>query len=191
MVSLEQANYSINISLHVFILFTFLTVFFFAFISKVSKKSIKDAFGDIINKQVGNVLTKIDDLDQKLSSKLPTINWKNVNDIAVKIEENAQGDLPEIKKNNSRLLLIGIAIIVTLFLLVCGLFAYFKLYKKYDISIWHIIGENIVIFIFIGLVEFLFFTKIATKYIPVTPDFVAISILERVKTNMGKKIRSD
>ena len=47
--------------------------------------------------------------------------------------------------------------------------------------------ENIVIFVFIGAIEAYFFMNIASKYIPVTHDFVATTVLERIKNNIKKK----
>jgi hypothetical protein len=189
MVTQSEASYAINISLHVFILFTFLTVFFFAFISKLSKKSINDALGGIIDKQVGNLLTNVDTWDKKIAPKTyPNIKWAEVNKLATKIEANAQGELPEIVANNKKLKIIGWMMIGGLLLLLIGMYVYFRFVKKYDVNIGHIFAGNAIIFAFIGIIEFLFFTKIASKYIPVTPDFVATTLLERIKYHVSHTV---
>jgi len=182
MVSQTQANYSLNIGLHVFILFTFLTIFFFAYASKLEKKSIQNALGGIVDKQIGKFLTQVDVWDKKLKpDSYPNVNWNAVNNLAKKLEKNSQGELPEIIKNNTRLKWIGMAMVVILFVLLIGMYAYFKMVKKYDVHLGRIFTENLVIFAFVGVIEFLFFKHIAAKYIPTTPDFVATTILERVK----------
>jgi hypothetical protein len=53
--------------------------------------------------------------------------------------------------------------------------------KGKNIDTIKIIIENAIVFSFVGGIEFLFFTKIASKYVPVTPDMLSDTILERVK----------
>ena len=55
----SQASYQINIGLHVLILFTFLTVLFFAFISKLEQKSVSNALESVIHNEVGEALTRV------------------------------------------------------------------------------------------------------------------------------------
>jgi hypothetical protein len=68
--------------------------------------------------------------------------------------------------------------------LLLGTIFYFVVYKKYSIDFNLILKENFIIFVCVGIIEFLFFNYIASKYVPVTPDFVATSILERIKLNI-------
>jgi hypothetical protein len=191
MVSQAQANYSLNISVHLLILFTFLTIFFFAYISKLSKKSIQDAMDGLINQQVGKLLTGIDNWDKKLNSDYPTIKWKEVNKLAKQVIDKSQGEMPEITDNNTKLQFIGMTMIGSLVVLTIGMFVYFRYIKGYDIHIGQIIAENFVVFLFVGVIEFAFFMYIASKYIPVTPDFVATSALDRVKTNLNSYVKKN
>ncbi len=187
MVSQAQANYSLNIGLHIFILFTFLTIFFFAYISKLSKKSIQEELGGIIQKQVGSLLTQIDKWYKKISP-VTSINWNKANKLAQKIIDNSRGELPEIKQNNKRLKIVSVVMIGSLLLLLISMYVYFRFAKGYDVHIGNIFIENIVIFAFIGMIEFTFFTNIASKYIPVTPDFVTTTVLERIKYNISQSL---
>lgn len=188
MVSQAQADYSLNMGLHVFILFTFLTIFFFAYISKISKKTIQGALDDVIDKQIGNFMTQVDNWDNKLNPDMQHIKWKEVDKLAQKIIDNAKGDLPEIKENNKRLLINSMVMIGSLLLLLIGMYVYFRFFKGYDVHVRQIFMENLVIFAFIGLIEFEFFTHIASKYIPVTPDFVTTTILERIKERVSHSL---
>ena len=176
MVTAKQANYSLNISLHVLILFSFLTILFFAYISHLEQKSVDDALTNAINGQIGQVLTNLD--KNQVVSKL--IDWKAVNDVATKIQKDAEGELPKVRANHQKLRLIGICMIIGLFALFSGLYIYFRV-KCININIKRILVENLIVFSFVGLIEFLFFTKIASKYIPVTPDLLSKTILDRVK----------
>lgn len=175
MVSDQQANYIINISLHVLILFTFLTIFFFAYISRLEKKSVDDALLDAINGQVDTVLTGIDNHMPPLK-----IEWEILNKLGEDIQKESKGALPAIISNHRNLRNIAVAMIVGLFCILVGLYVYF-LSIGININWKRIITENMIIFIFVGIIEFLFFTKVASKYIPVTPDLLSKTILERLK----------
>ena len=50
----------------------------------------------------------------------------------------------------------------------------------------YIIKENIIIFISIGIIEFLFFTKVSSKYVPILPVQISTTVLERIKENIMK-----
>ena len=177
MVTLRQANYTLNISLHVLILFSFLTIFFFAFISHLEQKSVDDALTGAINGQVGELLNNID----KYAPSNIKIQWKTLNDIAENIQRDAVGALPEVKKNHRTLLIIGVSMIVGLFALFSALYVYFGVFKGMQIGWKRILIENLIVFGFVGIIEYLFFTKVAIKYVPVTPDLLSKTILDRVK----------
>lgn len=180
MVTTQQANYSLNISLHVLILFSFLTIFFFAFISHLEQKTVNDQLTNAINNQVDNILNNID----KYVPDGTNIEWKVINDIAVKIQNDAIGEAPDVKQNHRTLMIIGICAIIGLFVIFSSLYVYFGVYKGMDINWKRIVAENLIVFGFVGIIEYLFFTKIATKYIPVTPDLLTKTILDRVKYHL-------
>jgi len=62
---------------------------------------------------------------------------------------------------------------------------FIKYYTKYDLKLKHIIITNIIIFSITGFIEYLFFTLVATKYTPFTPDFTAKTVLDRIKYNIN------
>ena len=187
MVTQSEANYSFNIGLHVLILFTFLTVFFFTYVSKISKENINNALKSIVKIETRKFLDEINKWD-KIFNFRSTINWDEADKIANKFVKNSQNELPEITKNNTRLLWVGIIMIVSLFLLLSSMYFYYRYVLKLDINLGRIFGENIVIFSIIGIIEFIFFSQIASKYIPVTPDFVSKSVLDRIKYSINKSV---
>jgi hypothetical protein len=189
MVTQEGASYAINITLHVFILFTFLTVFFFAFVSKLAKKNINDALAGIIDDNSGNLLDEIDKWDKKIKPKTyPNINWNKADKLAKEIVANSQGELPEITKNNTRLKWVGLAMVASMFLLLVGMVFYYRFVLKLDVQLGRIFAENAVIFLFVGAIEAFFFINIASKYVPVTPDFVTTTILDRIKYRVSHAV---
>ncbi len=54
---------------------------------------------------------------------------------------------------------------------------------SYDI-VWHLIIENVITFIFVGIIEFAFFLKIAIKFIPAPPSLIFKSLLSSIKTGL-------
>lgn len=177
MVTTQQANYSLNISLHVLILFSFLTIFFFAFISHLEQKTINDELTNAINGQVDSVLNNIDQYVPKGTK----IDWNVLNNIALKLQKESTAESPDVKQNHRKLLIIGICVIVGLFAIFSSIYVYFGMYKGMNINWKRIVTENLIVFGFVGIIEYLFFTKIAMKYIPVTPDLLSKTILDRIK----------
>lgn len=160
MVSQRYANYSLYIGLHIFILFTFLTIFFFTYASKLKKKRVNDTLDCIVHKQVSKFMSQVDILDKKLKlNSYRTINWDFVNNLAKKLEKKSQRKLSEFDNNNNILKWISILIVGILFTILIGMYIYFKLIKKYDIHIGRIFTENLIFFSLIGIVEIIFFVK--------------------------------
>lgn len=179
----ERINHTINIAIHVLILFIFLTLFFFYYVSRISKRNIKKAFSDIIDKKINELLTETNKWNEKID--IVSVDWNEVNNLADDIILNSQKEIPEIVENNNRLKYISIIIIFCMILGIFILYFYYKYMKGYDIPVGYIINENIIILSLIGTIEFLFFTKIASKYIPITHDFVYITILNRIKSKVS------
>ena len=63
----------------------------------------------------------------------------------------------------------------------------FTLYIGCDrgINISHILIENIVIFVCVGIVEYIFFTKVALHYIPTTPSLLIKTVIETLKKQLS------
>lgn len=191
MISEIQANYGVNIILHVLILFTFLKVFFFTYASSLEKKNIDKSIKNIIKDQINIFLTNIDNWDKKISSipKYSTIKWNNVNNMAGDLIANSQEEDPKIQKNNKDLKKVSFGIIIGLFIVLVIVIFYLMFIKKYKIHFKSIIIENLIIFLFVGIIEYFFFTRIVINYIPVTPDFVSISLLDRIKYKISKELK--
>lgn len=176
----SSASYQINITLHIFILFTFLTIFFFTFLSKVETENINNVTKDLIKSQTSIILSDINDNISKVTPDI-TQDKIDLNKLADNLENSSKKDIPELKNNNNKLLYISIGIILFIFFIFIGLIIYYKVYKKQDIGFKHILLENIIIFSFAGLIEYLFFMYVAVKYIPVTPDVLTGSILDNIE----------
>ena len=182
----SSAEYVLNISLHVLILFVFLSVFFFQYASKLASDSINSALGSVIDTQVDKLLDIVEEVDN-MTTKYD-IDWQEVDKLAKNVEESSEDDLPEIEKTNKQLKKIAMIMSIVLLSIFVSFYVYFRFIKGLKVSLTSVIIENLIFFSFIGVIEYLFFVKIAAKYVPVTPDFVSTTLLDRVKYNVDKTI---
>jgi hypothetical protein len=187
MVTAEQAHHGINITLHVLILSVFLTCFFFLYISDIEKDTVQSQLKNAIEKQVPIALKNIKDESDKLNISAQ-IHWDNIDQIATDMPKKYENGDPQLKKHNRNLLNICIGAIIVLFIFLIGTIAYFKLYKKFDIKFKSILIDNLVIFFFIGIIEFLFFKYIALNYVPVKASNLSSSLIDRIKYYVGKEL---
>ena len=104
----QQANYIIDVNLHVIILFSFLSIFFFKYISVLTSNEIDRTTASLINKNVSksfdNALEEINNLlppDGGTEPITPTNNdWQQIIDVGKKISADATGKDPEVDKIN-------------------------------------------------------------------------------------------
>lgn len=183
MITQNQANYIVNINLHIFIVFTFLTIIFFTVATKVTRNNINHVINSITKKQVDNILTKVDKIQKPIK-----IDWVEVKKISDEIIENSDEKIPEIYKNNKKIKKLAIYVIIGLFISSILLYILFTFIYNYKIDMKSILIENFILFSIIGILEYIFFTKIISHYVPVTPNFVSTSILERLKTRINEYI---
>jgi hypothetical protein len=155
----DKSTFIFNIGVHVTILFTLLGLVFIFIFSKIISNSINNIF---INKANANFSPIIKKFINKYPEAIPLIN--NIN-------PNKFNDNDKIADVNNDWLFkiiyftigVCIAIVIIYYLLLrynCNL----------CIPIKEILIINIIIFIFIGVIEYLFFTNIVTKYVPIKPS---------------------
>jgi hypothetical protein len=177
------AHNIVNIGLHVVVLFLFLTLFFFIYISRKEKDGISNELSSVIQDSSTGIL------DTLVSSDVAGyIDWNILYSVAGQLKQkNIQND-PSTDENNKKLINKSIILNIILFVLLIILILYFTLYKNYDIHLCDIIIENFLIFIFVGVVEYIFFTRVALKYSSVTSSDMAINIIDRMKYQISNKI---
>ena len=172
----QQANYIIDVNLHVIILFSFLSIFFFKYISVLTSDEIDRTTASLIKKNVSksfdNALEEINNLLQAGGSEpiTPTENdWQQIIDVGEKISADATGKDPEVDKINKELVQRSIIIIIILvvFLIIMILYSYLN---KIPIHFGMITINNIILFMFIAIIEYGFFTYIAKNYRASAPD---------------------
>lgn len=176
--SSEKLDMSINIFLHVLILFTFLTVFFIMFVSKITKKAFENEVGHLIEKNLGK---SIDDLTPEKRQVISDILKFFPFD---KFEKRYSQPTEFIEERNyfiklgaiitSIIGIIGIILILFVLKNTCGI----------CVPMSHIITENLVTFLFIGIVEYLFFVNVAFKFVPAPPSLLVKTLISRFKETL-------
>lgn len=152
-----------NALLHFFILFLILNLLFWVVITKVSKNAIYSEVTGNLKTPLRILLNKLSNDQKAMVASLPydelKIMYKDTNSI--------------VKTNNCWLkkysfnLIIIFAIILVLFIIY-----YNKNKEKRMPTFLHILSENIGIFIFVGLIEILFFLVVAVNYVPSLPSHI-------------------
>jgi hypothetical protein len=175
----EKVNFVINIGIHVFILFCFLSVLFVMYISNIAKEALeselKEAIEHGIETGLGSIEGKKRGALKKVIKNLPMdrfINHYNKTSKPVDV-------------NNKWLTKLIIYINVFLLLLIISGSYLLRWSCNQCVPLKSIIIENAIIFTFIGMVEILFFKFVAIKYIPVKPSTLITSSLNSLKNNIN------
>jgi hypothetical protein len=175
----HKINFAINIAIHVFILFCFLSIFFSMYITKLSKsafdKEIKHPIEEGINKQFEKIKPAH---KSKLREVAKYLNFDNL----IKYYSDPTKDYTI---NNKWLNVMTIIINVFMVLLIIVAYIFVKKSCNQCVPIGSIIGENLIIFGFIGVVEFMFFKHIAIKFIPVQPSVLIKSAIDSIKKHVN------
>ena len=164
----ENINIIINVLFHMAILFTFLSILFWVYIRKVETDEVTSKLKDVTGDATQEILDRLPDI--------PGVNWKKIIDWSNSQISNASStskSTAETNKEVERNLFIINGVLWGAAILSVIIVKSLKLY----IPLKWIIGQNAFIFIFIGALEFMFFTKVVSKYIPITPDQLIIDIL--------------
>lgn len=146
-------------------------------------KQLEQNQSSIILDKINDVKTEIEKLT---SITLPdNINdfYKNLSfDYYLKLF-NADNSVRKRVNNQlfSQIKIVNILLVLFLFVLVGSLY-----YSKSitGTELWHILIENIVTFIFVGIVEVAFFLNIALKFVPAPPSLIFKSLLSSLKIHV-------
>jgi energy-coupling factor transporter transmembrane protein EcfT len=169
-------QFILNIMIHVCILFIFLYIFFFLFISKKGEDVLNENIKSLSNDSVNEILKEIDEKFGK------NIDWKNLREKCLYIKNNPNNEINKsINDNNNYYKNIGMYIIISLIIII--FIFYFSV--RNNVNIFEVLRENLLTFILIGLIEYIFFVNIASKYIPSYPATIETIILERSKENIN------
>jgi hypothetical protein len=174
----HYTNLFFSIILHVFLLFSFLSLFFWIVISKTESKSLYSELNSNIDKSLKNI--NID----KFTEGTSIHNFINDNKGSIKdyFDGYFSKENMTYERNNNQLLITNIIIVSLIFItLVATIWVRYLICGK-TINFLEIIGENILILVFVGAIEYYFFKQVASKFVPVEPSYLT----EVVKNKIDK-----
>lgn len=170
----NTVNFSVNILTHCTFLLAIIASVFFLFTEKIMSNAINNQVEDLT----------IDTID-KFYSELPPENKKIVQQSLqhAQLETllNIYKTPTEDRYINNQWVEKIIYVVIALLIVVVIVAILISKANCGKISVIEILSENILIFMFVGIVEFLFFTKIIIKYIPAYPSTLSNIFLEQFK----------
>ncbi|ARF09484.1 hypothetical protein Indivirus_1_107 [Indivirus ILV1] len=168
----------INAILHIFILFLILSLFFRFYVSNVIKNALNNELENLINENVENAINKnLSETQKKELNKIAS------SESTERLHKYYDQENKIVATNNNWLFrdmftITGILFVLTLLIIITS----YLLCSGINIS--KLILENVLIFIGVGIVEFMFFTFVATKYSPAPPSLMVKSILENLNKSL-------
>ena len=185
-----NAKFGINLYLHVLILLSFLTIFFIMYISKLTTSAFEEEVSSLIKDNLGEPLQTIVDWKE---NNYPLEFNEEQDTIFVDIKNNADNIITKLQtiykqpyglteaKNEG---LFNLIKTINVILWIFFVFILLVVNNCANLSIKNLsllILENLVVFTFIGSIEYIFFTQIAFKYVPVVPSFISQQFVSIIK----------
>jgi len=165
---------TLNLGLHIVILFTILSLFFIFIVTQISKETLQHELDENIHKAVSEAYAKN-------GSKVKFITQNIPYDALDKIYEQPE---KRMTVNNEWLKITIIIINVSLWLLLGLSYGLLRYKCGEEIDITHLLIENAIVFSAVGVVEYLFFKNVALKYAPIAPSFLSQQFVSSVKRNV-------
>lgn len=167
-----------NALLHVFILFTFLVIFYRVIAVKLEADAVQGEVKHALNQSTPELLQ---DFDEKSNGALKPI-LQSLEDTGAlqKLQDLYAEPDRETETYNWWLFTTAFVVAGSLFLTVLvvgGMSWYFDI----DIKLGEKLIENVALFVGIGIVEFFFFRYIALKYIPAPPSYLNQQVIDALK----------
>ena len=174
----ENINFTINIGIHVFILFCFLSIFFLAYVAELAKGHFDEEIHHSLEKGIKGSLENLDPLQQLRIKKM--INNAPLDRLINHYDKPSK----PVDVNNTWLTRMVILINIFLLILISSTSYLLRWSCNQCVPIKDIVIENAIIFTFIGIVEIVFFKMVAFKYIPVKPSTIVTSAIDSLKKNL-------
>lgn len=162
----------INMLLHSFILFCFLTIFYFFYIAPLIEGHVNIELEKSIENGVWLAL-----------QNAPNKNL--LNSVSYKLRDKYQGS-DVYKTEYNRILTRNTYIFMVVYLLtIIAVYCIFKFFDK-PINMKFILLENILLFLIIGVIEYMFFIYVAYNYAVLYPSDLKNLVMERIRYNLNK-----
>jgi hypothetical protein len=177
---MNSLDFFINVLIKVFLLFTILTVFFILIISKVEEDKMKGEINSLIDSYIPQMLSQLD----SKSSGILKIIIKKYSGLIQSLNKKYSQPSEVNTIYNKWLFRTSIMISIGLLILLIAVVSVLTFTCTYDIGLKSKLISIFIAFIFIGIIEYLFFRYIAIKYIPIPPSYVISEIITDIKKSL-------
>lgn len=171
------STFTLNILFHVLVLFTALTVLYITVVAPMESQSLQKEVDTSVQSAIRTAYDKQapatqQQLQQGLNFAMPAL---------LKLRKRYAGDDPCRVAHNKTVLaqawtIVGLLAVV--FVVAVAVLAASGVSMGRPVA--HIIFENLIIFAVVGVVEFMFFKLVASKFIPVMPSEITRDALQAV-----------
>ena len=179
-----------SVTIQVAIIFTFLTVFFFSYVSNVENNEFKEQLDFIVdniyNRHKEDIKNSIDNygIDENKKELLKMQIYGIIGLEEDSLKKNSTTETDEIKSNNSNIInnaTFYVKVVAVICLLILA-FLFILMYYKYDciLPIKTYAKEAFILLFFIFLVEILFLNIIVKKYITANPNYIKNKISQAI-----------
>ena len=157
----NNKNYIFSISIKVLYLFLFLSCFFYIIVQKQVTEHLSHSLSDMLSDSYNNNINNNNIMENEQYNIL--LNYYSQSSLNDKNEHEDK----TIRYNN---LIYFLNICFVIFFIIIPLVIYyiFKYVYNNDLPIMQILLFNILLYSLVGIIEYIFFKEIASKYIPVT-----------------------
>jgi len=169
--------FALDIMIHTLILFTFLSIFFFMYVSKIERNAFESEIGDLIEDSVTKILDENKDSAKSFLSPLKPV--------LTPISNLYSGPSRFSTERNTLVRFSAIFVAVLIICCILSIIITLQVDCHESVHVGSLIVENIVVFIFIGIIEFWFFTNVAIKYIPTSPSLMINTMLTTLKKQLN------
>jgi hypothetical protein len=153
------------------LLATFLTIFYFTYVHNVEKS--------IVENQIKYITDELADDLQVLPLTTRTIIKRNLQRKSKNNSNNNENaDDISVEENNKKVIRNAFIAIAIINVVGFGIVYYFS--KRYNLDLWQIYKENLIILAFIALTEFVFLNAFVRNYISVDSNSLKLFTLNKL-----------
>jgi hypothetical protein len=143
-------------------------------ISKISSDAINTELSHLINENINKQLDSLSPLQKKFIKE-------NIKDKGLDKLSELYSDEDDTRKVNNYFVYSTLKITMIMLIVMFILIIATSRLLCHKLPLKSMFMENIIIFAFVGIIEFIFFKFIILKYIPVEPSFITKYLIERIK----------
>jgi len=168
----------LSVILNVFLTFTVLSALYIFYTSRVETPAYETEIGSKVDTKIGIYLDEANASSQGEVAKTLKLFFQS-NPNAQKIIESPTKN---ISKESNRWLFTSMYIVIGFLAFILFFFiAMSKLIAENHLVFWKKVLWTLLIFMFVGVVEAIFFSTVAKKFVPTPPSTVVISIIDTLK----------